>query len=183
MTILLLFFFSGMTALIYEVIWSKYLSLLFGSTIQAQTVVLAVFMGGLALGNKFFGKRADLARNPLGIYGCLELAVGVWAFFFPSLYNASDSIFALLGGTILDHTLLLLLLKGLLSAGLLICPTVLMGGTLPVLAGWLKRSTPDPGQCSAKFYSINTFGAVLGAGLAGFFLVTWVGLPETLELT
>ena len=57
--ILLLFFCSGATALVYEVIWSKYLTLLFGSTIQAQTVVLAVFMGGLALGNKLFSRHAD----------------------------------------------------------------------------------------------------------------------------
>ena len=57
--ILFLFFCSGATALIYEVLWSKYLALLFGSTIQAQTVVLAVFMGGLAAGNKLFSRRAD----------------------------------------------------------------------------------------------------------------------------
>ena len=80
MTILMLFFVSGVTALVYEVIWSKYLSLLFGSTIQAQTVVLAVFMGGLAIGNKLFGKWADRARQPLTIYDYLELAVGAWAF-------------------------------------------------------------------------------------------------------
>src|SRR6266567_4614965 len=60
MIVLLLFFCSGATALVYEVIWSKYLALLFGSTIQAQTVVLAAFMGGLALGNKLFGRRATI---------------------------------------------------------------------------------------------------------------------------
>ena len=62
MLILFLFFCSGATALIYEVVWSKYLALMFGSTIQAQTVVLAVFMGGLALGNRLFGGRADRTR-------------------------------------------------------------------------------------------------------------------------
>jgi predicted membrane-bound spermidine synthase len=183
MTILLLFFLSGVTALIYEVIWSKYLSLLFGSTIQAQTVVLAVFMGGLALGNKLFGKRADRAQHPLAIYGCLELAIGAWAFFFPSLYKAADWAFAVIGAKLLDHAGWLLSLKAVLSASLLLCPTVLMGGTLPVLAAWLQRNGTDAGRRSARFYSINTLGAVFGAGLAGFFLVTWVGLPETLELT
>jgi spermidine synthase len=183
MTILLLFFLSGVTALIYEVIWSKYLSLLFGSTIQAQTVVLAVFMGGLAIGNKFFGKRADRAQNPLDIYGCLELAIGAWAFFFPSLYKAADWAFTFAGAKLLDHSIWLLLVKGVSSAGLLLCPTILMGGTLPVLAAWLQRSSTDVGRRSARFYSTNTLGAVIGAGLAGFFLVTWVGLPETLELT
>ena len=65
MIVLLLFFCSGATALVYEVLWSKHLSLMLGSTVQAQTVVLAVFMGGLALGNRLFGRRADAAANPL----------------------------------------------------------------------------------------------------------------------
>ena len=74
MIVLLLFFCSGATALVYEVLWSKYLALLFGSTIQAQTVVLAVFMGGLALGNKLFGGRADRSPRPLVVYGGIEMA-------------------------------------------------------------------------------------------------------------
>ena len=64
MNVLLLFFCSGATALVYEVLWSKYLSLLLGSTVQAQTVTLAAFMGGLALGNRLFGNRADGHRQP-----------------------------------------------------------------------------------------------------------------------
>jgi predicted membrane-bound spermidine synthase len=182
MIMLLLFFFSGATALVYEVIWSKYLSLLFGSTIQAQTVVLAVFMAGLAIGNKVFGRLADQTKSPLTLYGYLELVVGLWAFFFSSLYYGTDLVFAVLGSKLLNHAGWLLLLKSTLSAMLLLCPTVLMGGTLPVLAAWLQRNTSDAARRSARFYSTNSLGAVCGAGLAGFFLVTWVGLPETLQL-
>ena len=94
MLVLLLFFCSGATALIYEVIWSKYLGLMLGSTVQAQTVVLAVFMGGLALGNKLFGKRAETFREPLAIYGYLEIVIGLYAFFFYRLYNGADAVFA-----------------------------------------------------------------------------------------
>src|SRR5208283_801014 len=136
MVILTLFFCSGATALVYEVIWSKYLALLLGSTIQAQTVVLAVFMGGLALGNKVFSRRADRRRQPLAIYGCLELAIGLYAFLFSFLYRAADGLFAWAGSTLLDRPGLLLWLKGLLSVALLLGPTVLMGGTFPILAAW-----------------------------------------------
>jgi spermidine synthase len=183
MPILLLFFCSGATALVYEVIWSKYLSLLFGSTIQAQTVVLAVFMGGLALGNKLFGKRADRAQKPLVIYGGIEIGIGLYAFLFPSIYRLTDAIFASAGSRLLDHTGWLLLLKGILSAGLLLGPTILMGGTLPVLAAWLQRNTADAGRRSARFYSTNSLGAVCGAGLAGFFLVQRFGMPMTMKMT
>ncbi|HEY1662352.1 MAG TPA: fused MFS/spermidine synthase [Verrucomicrobiae bacterium] len=181
--ILFLFFCSGATALIYEVIWSKYLTLLFGSTIEAQTVVLAVFMGGLALGNKLFGRMADRKQNPLILYGGIEISVGVYAFLFPLLYWLADAIFAGIGSRLLDYPLGLLFLKGILSAVLLLGPTILMGGTLPVLAAWLQKTTPDGGRRSARFYSTNSLGAVCGAGLAGFLLVRWVGLQTTMELS
>jgi predicted membrane-bound spermidine synthase len=183
MVILLLFFFSGVTALIYEVIWSDYLTLLFGSTIQAQTVVLAAFMGGLALGNKLFGRFADQTRRPLVIYGCLELMIGVYAFFFSFIYKLANGIFVPVGSKLLDHSGWLLLLNGLVSALLLLGPTILMGGTLPILAAWLQKNTADAGRRAARFYSTNTLGAVCGAWLAGFLLVEWLGLRRTTEAT
>jgi spermidine synthase len=182
MAILILFFCSGATALVYEVIWSKYLALLFGSTIQAQTVVLAVFMGGLALGNKLFSRHADSARNPLAIYGRIEIAIGGYALLFWFLYRAADWAFARIGSGGLDHPFALLLLKGFLSIALLLGPTILMGGTLPILAAWLQRNAPDGGRQSARFYSVNSLGAVCGAGFTGFFLVQWLGLRTTMDL-
>lgn len=183
MIVLLLFFGSGATALVYEVVWSKYLALLFGSTIQAQSVVLAVFMGGLALGNKLFGRRADRTRRPLVIYGGIEIAIGLYAFFFPSLHRLADGVFAVVGSKLLDQSSWLLLLKAVLAAALLLGPTILMGGTLPLLAAWLQRNTPDAGRQSARFYSTNSLGAVCGAGLAGFVLVQSLGLPATMGVT
>src|ERR1043166_6749869 len=131
--ILLLFFCSGATALIYEVVWSKYLSLMFGSTVYAQTVVLAVFMGGLALGNRIIGARSDLLQKPLVAYGALEVLVGLYAFCFPWIYKAADHVFTAVGSPLLDHSLALLLLKCFLSICLLLLPTIMMGGTLPLL--------------------------------------------------
>src|SRR2546426_12707710 len=90
--VLVLFFCSGATALVYEVVWSKYLSQMFGSTIQSQTVVLAVFMGGLALGNQIFGGKADQVREPVRLYGFIEVAIGLYAFFFTSLSHGADGI-------------------------------------------------------------------------------------------
>jgi predicted membrane-bound spermidine synthase len=179
--VLTLFFCSGATALIYEVVWSKYLSQMFGSTIYAQTVVLAVFMGGLALGNRLFGGKSDALRQPLRAYGCIEVAIGLYAFFFPSLYQLADAVFVSLGSRVLDQRGLLLALKGALSVGLLLLPTVLMGGTLPLLAAWLQKSTDEAGRRSARFYSVNSLGAVFGSGLAGFYLVQTLGMVATLQ--
>jgi hypothetical protein len=134
--VLALFFCSGATALVYEVVWSKYLSQMFGSTIQAQTVVMAVFMGGLALGNRLFGRKADRLREPIRAYGFIEATIGVYAFFFSSLYHLADGAFVRIGAHVVDRSGWLLALKGVLSVTLLLLPTVLMGGTLPLLAAW-----------------------------------------------
>ena len=181
MPIIFLFFCSGATALVYEVVWSKYLALIFGSTIYAQTVVLAVFMGGLALGNWLFGRRADLLKQPLATYGYVEMAIGIYAFFFDLLHSLADSLFIAVGTGMLEKSLLLLIWKGVLATGLLLVPTVLMGGTLPLVAAWLQRSHEDPSRWSARFYSINSLGAVTGSLLSGFVLVRELGLVATLQ--
>jgi len=181
--VLVLFFCSGATALVYEVVWSKFLSQIFGSTIYAQTVVLAAFMGGLALGNKIFGRRADRLRQPVRVYGCLEIAIGLYAFFFPSLDRWVDRIFVAVGTGLAEHPGWLLAWKGFLSAALLLGPTILMGGTLPLLAAWLQKFSSDAGRRSALFYSVNSLGAVVGAGLAGFWLVQNLGLVSSLQMT
>lgn len=174
--ILFLFFCSGATALIYEVIWSKYLALMFGSTIQAQTVVLAVFMGGLALGNRWIGSRSDLLQKPLAAYGCIEVLIGLYVFFFNPLYSISDQIFVSVGSKAFENGAVLLALKGLLSIALLFLPTVLMGGTLPLLAAWLHKESDEPGRRSARFYSVNSLGAVIGVLLTGFVLMPALGV-------
>ncbi|MEN9576194.1 MAG: spermine/spermidine synthase family protein [Verrucomicrobiota bacterium] len=183
MTVLLLFFCSGATALVYEVLWSKHLALMLGSTVQAQTVVLAVFMGGLALGNRLFGRRADAVANPLALYGKLEIAIGFYAVVFHLLHSAADNLFIRAGAPLLEQPLALLALKAVLSVGLLLGPTVLMGGTLPLIAAWLNRRGPDAGRLSARFYSVNSLGAVCGAWLAGFVLVPAMGMTASLQLT
>jgi len=181
--VLVLFFCSGATALVYEVIWSKFLSQMFGSTIYAQTVVLAAFMGGLALGNKILGRWADRLSSPLRVYGYLEIAIGLYVFFFPTFDQWIDRIFVAVGAMIAERTMLLLALKALLSASLLLGPTILMGGTLPLLAAWLQKSSSEASRRSALFYSVNSLGAVVGAGLAGFWLVENLGLVSSLEMT
>ena len=183
MIVLLLFFCSGATALIYEVLWSKYLALMLGSTVQAQTLVLAVFMGGLALGNRLFGRRSDATANPLTLYGKLEMAIGLYAFIFHLLHRLADRLFVTTGAPLLEQPAALLALKAILSICLLLGPTILMGGTLPLIAAWLNRQGTDAGRLSARFYSVNSLGAVCGAWLAGFVLVQAMGMAASLQLT
>lgn len=181
--VLVLFFCSGAIALIYEVVWSKYLSQMFGSTIYAQTIVLAVFMGGLAIGNRWFGAKADRLARPVRAYGYVELVIGLYAFFSPNLFAAADEMFVHVGSRVLEQSLVLLAIKAVLSVMLLIVPTILMGGTLPLLAAFLQRTSLDAGRRSARFYSVNSLGAVFGSAIAGFYLVQHWGMVASLQLS
>ncbi len=180
--IFVLFFASGTAALGYEVVWSRYLALLFGSTAQAQAAVLAIYMGGLAIGSRLFGRWSGILRRPLLGYGVVEIIIGIYAFSFYSLYEMADGVFVQVGGGLLEQPRLLLGLKGAVSLLLLACPTILMGGTLPLLSAWLQDHSTEPGRMSARLYSINSLGAVLGAALTAFWFIPGCGLGLTLWL-
>jgi spermidine synthase len=179
MLIPFLFFISGATALVYELIWSKYLSLIFGSTVYAQTAVLSTFMLGLALGSWLIGKLVTRTSSPLKLYGGLELLIGVYGFCFPMIYHSADQVFIHLGQAVYDQPNKLLLLKIILSVFLLIIPTLLMGGTLPAISHWLQTIHAQASQKSTWFYAINTLGAVTGTAFAGFLLIRHLGLGMT----
>ncbi|HTR41640.1 MAG TPA: hypothetical protein VMH87_08500, partial [Pseudomonadales bacterium] len=117
------------------------------------------------------------------VYGCLEIIIGIYALLYPALDRLADHIFVSIGTHIAERAGALLLLKALLSAALLLGPTLLMGGTLPLLAAWLQRFHTDAGSRSARFYAVNSLGAVAGAACAGFWLVQSYGMVRTLQLT
>ena len=132
--VVVLYFLSGCLALVYEVIWIRKLSLVFGVTSLALITVLAAFFGGLALGSFLFGRLAERSRNLIRLYAYLEIAIGIYASLFPVLLHVVDQVYALLYQHISDNFPLLALSRMLLVAPLIIVPTAFMGGTLPILS-------------------------------------------------
>jgi predicted membrane-bound spermidine synthase len=176
-----LFIVSGATGLVYQIVWFKYLSLFLGSTTYAQTVVLATFMGGLAIGASLWGRKADRSTSPIKLYAGLELLIGIYCIVYPALLNLAKNAFIATvhafqlpsdGGTVL-------LLKLFISVLMLLFPTILMGGTLPVLVRFISQSVEESGKNVATLYFLNSLGAVLGSLLGGFFLIQMVGLQAT----
>lgn len=167
----LLFFVSGFTGLLYEVIWAKYLALLLGSSAYAQVGVLAVFMGGLALGSIVWGKLADRSARPLLVYGALEIGIGVcaaaFALSFDLLSTAYWTTLAAAGGT----GRAALAVKTALCIVAMLAPTFCMGGTLPVLSRALELPRRGLGRGVAYLYAVNSLGAASGAVVTGFYLV------------
>ena len=177
------FLLSGMAGLIDEIVWSKALPLLIGGTTLAQTVVLATFMGGLALGNWLFGRRADQSPDPLGLYARLELGVGLFCLVFPELFTATGDLYVRLAGPLGFGNPLTLPLKLALSASVVLVPTFLMGGTLPVLTRAVVRDLSDVTVSVAHLYTVNSLGAVAGVVVGGFVLVPSWGFEGAIRLS
>ncbi|HEX4826158.1 MAG TPA: fused MFS/spermidine synthase [Candidatus Polarisedimenticolaceae bacterium] len=169
----LLVFFSGAAALIYEVAWVRSLSLVFGGSHLAVTVVLSVYMGGIALGGWLLGRRAESATRPLRLFGLLELGIGISAVAVLGLLMAYPFLYEPLARLAETDRAWLTFLRTLFSSAALLVPTTLMGGTLPAL----ERAAP--GRLAA-IYGINTLGAVAGALGSGFLLLPVLGVRATI---
>lgn len=170
-----LVFLSGFAGLIYEIVWTRQLTLLFGVSIYAVSAVIAVFLLGLAAGSYLFGRVADRTDKPLVIFGLIELLVGSYALVFPLITQIIGHLYLALYDYHFSRPLIFFL-RFTLTFVLLIVPTLLMGGTLPVAGRLFSRSFNRFGNAVAVIYGLNTLGGVVGAALAGFFLLRWLGV-------
>lgn len=171
-----LFILSGFSSLIYQVVWTRHLVFVFGSTTFATSTVLAVFMGGLALGSYFAGRIADKIKRPLLAYGYLEGLIGVWALLIPFLFKQAIPIYQALWQALHFNLIEFSLLRFAIACCILIVPTTAMGATLPLLSKYVTDNLDTVGKRVGTLYSVNTLGAVFGAALAGFVFLPQLGL-------
>jgi predicted membrane-bound spermidine synthase/tetratricopeptide (TPR) repeat protein len=173
------FFFSGAAGLIYQVVWTRMLTQIFGNTTYAIATVLSAFMAGLAIGSYWFGQIADRGKNDFMLYGILEGGVGVYGFLVPWLFAGAQKVYGPIFGLNQSHPFLFNLVLFFLSFVLLVFPTLLMGATLPVLSRFFVRSIADFGRRVGDLYATNTLGAVIGCAAGGFFLIPTLGMRAT----
>ncbi len=179
----LIFILSGASALIYEVIWMRQLTHIFGSTVFATSTVLTAFMAGLALGSFYFGRKIDESKmSPLKLYAILEVGIGGFCIIWPLLLSVLTALYVLIYRHITSEFYLLSLIRFILTFGILLIPSTLMGGTLPVLTRFFVKRLEQLGTNIGILYALNTFGAVIGTVAAGFFLIPAVGITWSLRV-
>ncbi|HUL00030.1 MAG TPA: hypothetical protein VLX29_04165, partial [Nitrospirota bacterium] len=171
-----MFLLSGAAGLIYEVIWFRSLSLIFGGSHLAVTTVLSVFMAGLALGSYIVGRNVHRFSRLLRLYGLLELGIALSAGIFILLIKVYPAVYIPLARISPDSPAYLSLIRVVFSVAALIVPTTLMGGTLPVLSGLMSERGKGLGGHLSFLYGFNTLGAVAGAVGAGFFLIRYFSI-------
>jgi spermidine synthase len=173
------FFFSGFSSLIYEVVWMRRLSLFFGSDVYSAALTLSAFMGGLTIGSLLAAKYSDRVKNPLIWYGLLEICIGLYALFFPNFLNMFAGEYRRIYQTFFATSPWIYNSFRILVAALtLLIPTTMMGSTLPLVVKRFGKHRKI-GKYSGFFYSINTFGALGGVLAVGFALLPNLGIRTT----
>ena len=188
----LLFLVSGMCGLVHEVAWTRLLRRVIGNTTDSITIVLCVFMGGLALGAYLFGRVLLRSKPPLLVFAGLEAIVGLWCFLLPQTIGFGAPLYgSLYSDSTADFSFVLARLA--FAVAVLGLPAVLMGGTLPVLTRFIASTAATPGigsgdgegglgRKAGTLYAINTLGAVAGASLGAFFFVPSFGVSGAIRV-
>ena len=178
--ILLAFGFSGLCALAYQVAWNRIFSLLLGSSVYAFSLILTTFILGLALGTVAFSRKVNQLKNPLAVFGILQAAIGVSALMALPLFGDVPFVnrwvyqnwsmeFASIQWSVF-----------LVIFSLLFIPTFCMGGQFPIVIRLVARKLDTLGHSIGKVYASNTVGTIVGSFLAGFVLIPWIGIQNTI---
>jgi spermidine synthase len=168
-----LFFWSGFSALIYQITWQRSLFTIFGINVEAVTVVVTGFLLGLGFGSLLGGRLSRVTRiNLLTLFGMIELAVGLFGF-------ASLDIFRWVGA----HTLMLPpAMTTTATIALVVAPTLLMGATLPILTQFLVPRVMNVGRSVGLLYGINTLGSASACFASGLWLMGNLGMQKVILL-
>ena len=172
--VLLAFIISGFTSLAYEVIWTRQLILFLETSIYAFSSMLAVFLSGIALGSIFMRDKVDRFIRPLIVFGILELLIGFLSIANLYLFPVFDSsAFRIMFG----------LSRILLATVIIVFPlTFLFGMIFPTASVCYAKDTSGTGASVGWLYSANTIGSILGALLAGFWLIPGWGSTDAVIL-
>lgn len=182
LVVLAIFVLSGAAGLMYEVVWSRQLVLVFGNTTQAVSAILTGYFGGIAIGSILGGRLADRIGRPLRMYAALELALVVVVLATPVLFRGLHEVYRSSYGALESVPTTLALIRYALAVLALAPATVLMGATLPTLTRYLSSSAGELGGAFGRLYAANTIGAVAGTIIAGLLLIELVGLRGTLVI-
>lgn len=168
------FILSGISALIYQLVWQRALLTIYGSNVESVAMVVAAFLAGLGIGSIVGGWISKSARAPLVLlFGLAELGVGAYGLISLKLFDAVGAMTSVQAHGLTTGALVFLLV---------FLPTLLMGATLPLLVAHQVRDTAHVGQSVSLLYFVNTLGAALGALIAAHWLLGSFGMSGTTRI-
>lgn len=179
LTLAVIFFLSGASALVFESLWFRLAGLSLGNSVWSASLVLAAFMGGLALGNGLVAKLHGRILHPVRLYAALEFTIGIGGISVVLLLPHLPGLLGPVLGSLADAPLLLNTVRLTIAFTILLMPAIAMGATLPVLAKALSCQDSNFGANIGWLYGWNTLGAMLGALGTELFLVPAYGIVNS----
>lgn len=180
MLLYLLFFISGFTGLVYQVVWSREFLLIFGNTIYSVTTVVSVFMLGLTIGSLLFGYISDKIKRHIFLFSFLQVLIGIFSFLTIFLFDFIRNVYVSMffGNYLVQYGVFI---KFLLSTLVIILPTIFMGGTLPLLVKYFSQKK-EISKVTSLLYFINTLGSFFGTLITAYILIEVLGLKGSIIL-
>lgn len=169
------FYLSGFASLAYEVLWTRVLSLVLGSSVYAFTIMLATFLAGIGIGSIAFAPFVDRLKRPVFWFALFEAIIGIFALASIFIYRELPFVFFNLKQAFSAHFWLFLVFKFLLASAVMIVPTLAMGAIFPLVSRIYAEGTSTIGRKVGDIYFWNTAGAILGSFAGGFILIPIVG--------
>lgn len=181
--IILLLGLSGVTALFYEIIWIRPLSLVFGTTVYAVSTIIASFIFGLAIGSWLAGRYSDRIKNPLKFFAFIQIGIGTYGVLLLPVFSSLPPIYLEIYHAVLPNQILFFIVQILLSFLLISIPAILMGTTLPIMIKAYAKKFESIGYDVGKLDAANSVGAVIGTLVVGFLMIPFLGIQISLIIT
>lgn len=177
--IFLLFLFSGISGLIYEVVWTRLLTTILGNTTFAVSIVLSAFMAGLSIGSLIAGRYVDARKDAFKLYAFLEICIGIAGFCLTLALDQTGPLYIWIHHVFSVNGVYLSFGRYLFAFVILALPTTVMGATLPVLSKFTVDREPAIGMTVGMLYAVNTLGAAAGCYATGFLFIGSLGILKT----
>ncbi|MGV7226208.1 MAG: spermidine synthase [Nitrosopumilus sp.] len=181
--LLVIFGISGMTALIYEIIWIRPLSLVFGTTMYAVSTIVASFILGLAIGSWIAGRYTDRLKSPLKYFALIQISVGFFGILLLPIFDLMPKVYLDLYHLTFPNQSVFMFSQIIMSMAIITIPATLMGTTLPLIMKIYSGEISTVGKDVGKLDASNSIGAFFGTLAAGFLFIPLLGIHDGILVT
>src|SRR3970282_2521435 len=169
--LILVFGLSGMAALIYEIIWIRPLTLVFGSSVYAVSTIISAFILGLAIGSWLAGKYTDRISNPLKYFALFQIGIGIYGVLLLPVFSFLPGFYIEFYNLTFPNLYIFQFMQIVMSMALITIPAAMMGTTLPLMFKTYSNNFSTIGADVGRLDAANSMGAVFGTLAAGFLML------------
>jgi len=167
---------AGFTAMVYQIIWTRVLTMIVGTTVYAYATILAAFLSGIVLGSYLFKHKAP-SKNKLFMLACIQFLIGFTTILFLYNFDKIPFIFLKLFGLTSNNWLLFQILRFFLLFIIMLIPTTLFGYNFPLTVS-LVHIINTKKENVGTVYGVNTLGSVVGTFIGGFIFIPFLGFQK-----